>query len=172
MGQRSGSPTISIPTACPMRGGRFGSWALTELPAGCSVLWSLQRWLWHHRDTRLCGFAATHLSWAVQTVTVQNSLPLGVRGSRGESRFSAQAQAETEKNQSSPGQKTDTSPVVAISGIVLIAGDLQEHGEAPLGPPGSPSHIVTLWGGSCRHFLSLDVLLSAPNKSNSLRGVA
>lgn len=130
------------------------------VPGVSSVLWSLQRWLWHHRDTKLCGFAATHVSWAVPTVMMLNSPSLGVASSRGKSQH--RLRLRQGKRQSSPGQRADMSWVVAISVIVLRARDLQEHRKAPLRPPGSPSHLVALWGDSCRHFLSLDVLLSAP----------
>lgn len=105
-----------------MSDGRFGSWGQAELPEGCSLLWSLQRWLWHHRDTRLCGFAATHLSWAIQALMVWNSLPLGLGGSRGKSELPAQAQAETGKPKATQDREQTRHP------WQLFLASLQELG--------------------------------------------
>lgn len=116
------------------------------------------------------------LSWAIRTVTVWNSLSLGPGGQREiqvPSMGSGELLAETEKE---PKQPRTESSRVSRSGYfwhrpLSWGAQTSGHGKASLGPPGSPSHLVALRGGSCRRFPSLDDLLSAPNKHNNLRRV-
>lgn len=157
-----------------MGGGRFGPWGQIELPGGCFTLWPPQRRLWHLRDTRFMVLLLHTPSRAIQTGTVWNSLSLGLGGQR-ETRVpsvgSGEPSAETEKEPKQP--RTENRRIGRSSYFWHCpwswGPQTSGHGEAPLGPPGSPSHLVALWGGSCRHFPSLDDVLSTPNKYNNLR---